>query len=322
MTALTMLALAAVSLTHAGSIERPDGPDGLSALARAGEKGYYAVSDREGALYPLSIDIDPKSGRPLGCRLSAPVRLEGVRDAEGCAWDTASETLWVSDESNASVREFDVRTGKALRSAPVPERQKRPRRNLSLEALALSEDGLSMWTANEETLPCDGERSSPKNSGTVRLTRFLRTDAAGEWKTAGEWAYATEPGAQAANPTGMNLCGVPSLLVLDNGRLLALEREISGFFFCWRLYLVDLKGADEISRVPSLAGAKFTPVSKKLLASGKERYSLLSENPRLANYEGMCFGPKLADGRRTVLMIADSGDGFSRPLIRSLVLGE
>ena len=36
----------------------------------------------------------------------------------------------------------------------------------------------------------------------------------------------------------------------------------------------------------------------------KTRLNLLARS--LANYEGMCLGPRLADGRRVVVMIADS----------------
>ena len=43
---------------------------------------------------------------------------------------------------------------------------------------------------------------------------------------------------------------------------------------------------------------------KQLLGQWKSRLNLLKRN--IANYEGMCFGPRIADGRRVVVMVADS----------------
>lgn len=309
-----------LALADAGTCDRPEKPAGLSGLAWTGENRYYAVSDREGAVYPLTIDIDRKTGALRDCAVGKPVRLAGAKDVEGCAWDPFSGTLWVSDEADSSVREFDVKTGRRLRRAPVPSVLKKPRWNLSLEALTLSGDGREMWTANEETLPCDGARASVTNAGLVRLTRFTRTAPSAAWRAAGQWVYATDRLSDRANPTKMNRCGVPALCVLPGGRLLVLEREMSGFVFHCRIYAVDRAKATDVSARASLTAGGFTPVAKTLLASGKERFSILAPNDRLANYEGMCLGSKLADGRRVLLLIADSGDGFSRPLIRAFAV--
>lgn len=311
---------AALTLSPAGICERPEDPAGLSGLTWAGKNRYYAVADREGAVYPLTIDIDRSTGVPRTCSVGAPVRLSGARDVEGCAWDPYARTLWVSDEAGASVREFDFQTGSARRAAPVPAILKKTRRNLSLEALTLSGDGLTLWTANEEPLTCDGARASVTNAGMVRLTRFTRRTPEAPWRAAGQWAYRTEKMSDRTNPTKLNRCGVPALTALPGGGLLVLEREMSGFVFHYRVFAVDRSAATEVSSIASLEKVGVTPVAKKRLIAGKERFSLLAPNERLANYEGMCLGPKLADGRRVLLLISDAGDRFSRPLIQSFVL--
>jgi hypothetical protein len=33
------------------------------------------------------------------------------------------------------------------------------------------------------------------------------------------------------------------------------------------------------------------------------------------NYEGICLGPRLPDGRLSVLLVSDAGDGVSPPMI-------
>lgn len=320
LTAAIRCAAAALTLSPAGVCERPEEPAGLSGLAWAGENRYYAVADREGAVYPLTISIDRSTGAPRECSVGTPVRLVGVRDAEDCAWDGFAGTLWVSDEAGGRVQEFDLRTGAALRAAPMPAVLKKTRWNLSLEALALSGDGLTLWTANEEPLLCDGARASVTNAGTVRLMRFTRRTPDALWRAAGQWAYRTEKMSERANPTKLNRCGVPALAALPDGGLLVLEREMSGFVFHYRIFAVDRTAATDVTSAASLEKGGFMPVAKTLLAAGKERFSLFAPNERLANYEGMCLGPKLADGRRVLLLISDAGDRFSRPLIRSFVL--
>ena len=310
----------ALTLEPLSVCERPEEPSGLSGIAWAGEDRFYVIDDRSASVYPMKLPVDRVTGALGECTLGTPVRLAGAKDVEGCAWDAFAQALWVSDESSTSVRRYDVRTGKILGSLAVPPVFKQHRLNLSLEALTLSEDGLTMWTANEETLACDGARASVTNAGVVRLARFLRKTTHGAWRAAGQWAYATQPLAEIANPTKLNRCGVSALCALSRGRLLVLEREMSGFSFRWRIYLVAYAQATDISGCLSLSGGGFTPVSKTLLASGKERFSLLSPNERLANFEGMCLGPKLADARRTLLLISDSGDRFSRPLIRAYAM--
>jgi hypothetical protein len=268
----------------------------------------------------MTIAVDRAGGRLLSCSFADPIPLPGLKDPEGCAWDAFSRTLWVSDEKTATVKEFRLAPVAALRTLPVPPVFKKARRNLSLEALTLSEDGRTLWFANEEPLACDGPRASVTNAGLVRLARYVRAAPERAWAVAGQWAYATERLNEAANPTRLNRCGISSLLALGEGRLLALEREMSGFFFHWRIYEIDFAAATPVATLPSLEKDALRPVGKKLLAAGKERYSLLRPNGKLANYEGLCLGPRLADGRRVLLMIADAGDRFSVPLLKSFVL--
>ena len=49
-------------------------------------------------------------------------------------------------------------------------------------------------------------------------------------------------------------------------------------------------------------------MEKQLVAEWKTTLSLFRST--LANYEGMCLGPKLNDGRQTLILIADSQNGM------------
>jgi len=97
--------------------------------------------------------------------------------------------------------------------------------------------------------------------------------------------------------------GVPALAALPDGRLLVLEREVfvpaggigdklGGAFTTVKIFVVKpVPGKDGVLR-------------KKLVKHF--RTSALSS---FANYEGMCLGPVLPDGRPTLLLIPDSQDG-------------
>jgi 3-phytase len=102
------------------------------------------------------------------------------------------------------------------------------------------------------------------------------------------------------------------VLALGPDRVLALER---GFvrtadrraFNVVRLFDVSLAGADDVSAIPSLAGARVRPLQKALVADLDETRSLLGpELGLLANFEALCSGPVLPDGSRTLLLVSDN----------------
>ncbi|MDO4496941.1 MAG: esterase-like activity of phytase family protein [Bacteroidales bacterium] len=120
---------------------------------------------------------------------------------------------------------------------------------------------------------------------------------------------------------GNGVHGVSSILALDNGQLIVMERE--GFCPRWRLgayvniklYLVNIS---EATPIPLDADIRRIPQDlicrKQLLAEFKTKFTLFRRN--LANYEGMCLGPELSDGTPTLLLIADSQKGQGNFLFR------
>ena len=291
----------------------------FSGIAWAGGHRYYAVENRENALYPLDVAVDADGA--LSCSVGTPVVLAGAVDPEGCAWDAAAGTVWVSmEDTDTPVREYDPATGEALRSAPVPQVQvKRRRANFGLEALAISGDGLALWTCNEEALDCDGDRATAACGTVVRVTRFTRADVRAEWRADGQWAYRADPlRSDTPTPVSAPRSGVAALCALPDDTLLALEREISGVSIRTRIYALDFSGADSIESKTALAGQTFAAVSKTLLWEDIGRWSF-SGSSHLANYEGLCLGPVAADGSASLFIVADGGNGGA-PRIRHLTL--
>ena len=99
-----------------------------------------------------------------------------------------------------------------------------------------------------------------------------------------------------------------ALTALDDGRLLVLEREFFvpeskvGAFVNNKIYEVLPDRSCAIPVNGTLRDKK--PLDKKLFAEWTTSIGLLDFS--LANYEGMCLGPRLADGSQVLVLVSDS----------------
>ena len=77
------------------------------------------------------------------------------------------------------------------------------------------------------------------------------------------------------------------------------------------MYRVSLIGATDVSPLESLKGhPEIVAVTKTLLTDLSEVEGLSRElAPTLDNFEGLAFGPRLPDGRASLLVVSD--DNFS-----------
>lgn len=216
-----------------------------------------------------------------------------ARDCEGIAFERATSTLYVSSE-NQEIRGYDLtgkETGKAFR-IPKDLGSKEIEPNRGFEALTYNDATGLFWTTTE----------SPLKKETF-LPRILRLQSfTGDGEPLERYFYQTGEPLRSSAGTSAYVHGVPALAALPDGRLIVLEREVyvpkgsfwdklTDSFTKIDLYLVD--------PVHDTAGI----LRKSLLCSF--RTSALD----LANFEGMCLGPALPDGARTLLLIADSQRG-------------
>ena len=74
-----------------------------------------------------------------------------------------------------------------------------------------------------------------------------------------------------------------------------------------RIYRVTPTAGDNMPATASIQGKK--PLEKQLVAEWDSAIGLLSFS--LANYEGMCLGPKLQDGRQVLVLISDSQNQYA-----------
>lgn len=306
---------------------------GLSGLAWDDVGGtLYAISDDKGdfgtpRIYRLAISFPPTGASPLEVAVEGWIALTGW-ERPGVSFDPEAVALapggggffvtsegWIARGLAPFVARFDDR-GRYLADLALPERFRigadhGPRQNKVFESLAVTPSGRYLFTATESSLVQDGPDATVGHGSVVRILRWDLEE--GRW--AGEVAYATDPiHAPALQPGGLATTGVTELLALDDDTLLALERSFAmGSGFAIRLYRVELAGARDVSAVTTrLSGLPARERARKTLL-----VDFSTAGIPLDNYEGLALGPRLPDGRRSLLVVSD--DNFS-PALQSTYL--
>lgn len=281
---------------------------GMSGITWAGGENYLAVMDNSNKVVRIRVRLND-DGSIASADFMGGVRLADSRDFEGIAYtDKGRNSVFLSEEGTPAVHEYSLATGARLRTFETPPVFTTRRANNGLESLTrhpLPEFYRGeLWTANEEALTVDGSPSTASAGTTVRLLHysFTRTTAT----PTEQYAYLTQP--LHGTPISGSKGGLSDMLMLDDGRLLTLERSLafslSGVFQS-RIYELDFTSATEISGFTSgLIGQTYTPVAKRLLWTGS-----------LTNLEGLALGPALANGRRVIIGIVDDGDTISTNMI-------
>lgn len=149
------------SFTELREIRKSEFPKYLSGITYAGDSLYYAVADREGKMYPLTIKLN-YSGAPTKPHFKESVTLEGARDLEAIAWDPLKKTVWAADEADASIREFDPASGRRLGNLDLPGVFRKFRPNLAFEALTISPDGLELGLQTKRRSRATARRQTAK----------------------------------------------------------------------------------------------------------------------------------------------------------------
>lgn len=327
---------------------------GLSGLAYDARRDvYYAISDDRGdfgspRFYTLKIDIGLNgiSGvRFLGVTLlDSDSDAPGIQPYDANQSDTedilllADDTLLVSSERDREgrpwIRHFaldgsllgELQLPDAFIPASAPDAQGRAvqnrgvRSNLGFEGLAFAPDEGALYTMNEEALAQDGPIASPTAGTLDRILRYSFPSAA-----------AATPGRQVTYRTDKIFASpIPSDQFADNGvsamlwirgllpqyDLLTMERSfVTGVGNDVNIYGIRLAGADEVSNLAALP-QPFTgrSVEKTLLVN------MAAVGVAADNLEGLALGPRLPDGRASLLVISD--DNFSDIQINQFLLFE
>lgn len=315
---------------------------GLSGVDYDAASGlYYLLSDDGSNISParfytarLALQAD-RLGEPVLTGVTAlrqadgstyPAALRGIQvaDPEAIRWRPASQTLLWTSEGHAltgaapALRESRS-DGTLVRELALPamfdfQLTRGPRINRALEGLALSPDGDQAWIAMEGALRQDGPLPTVQAPGGP--CRFTQLDLA-SGQVVRQIAYIPDAIPRAPVPPATQADnGVTEILMLDADRMLVLERAymaghdaVSGISL--RLYLIDLREGTDTLNLATLQPGAYQPVAKRLLADFSA-FTGAGPGPRLArldNTEGMCWGPRLPNGNRSLHFISD--DNFN-----------
>ena len=248
-----------------------------------------------------------------------------IPDPEAIRYRSETDTLlWTSEGDkklglDPVVREMKL-DGTLIRELPkLPMFQMQPgdagpRDNLTFEGMTLTPDGKAVWVSMEAARFEDGiDPTVDKPGGPARITLYH----ANSGNPIRQIAYLPDAiPHRPIPPNGEADNGIPEILMFDQFRMLVLERSYSqGIGTSLRVYLVDTREGSDVLNVPVLRDGNYTPVSKHLVINF-DRLNLM----KLDNTEGMTFGPRLANGNRTLVFVSD--DNFRKTQITQFLAFE
>ena len=246
----------------------------------------------------------PFPKRQLGGEVVDPEAIRLLPGRRGILW--TSEGDYPSGQS-PTLRESRL-DGSLVRNLEVPAMLQfarpgsGPRANLTFEGLALSPDARTAWVGMEAALHQDGpEPAVGRPGGPCRFTAF---DVA-SGRAVRQVAYLPDAIPQTPTLPGGADNGVSEILMIDANRMLVLERAyMAGIGNSLRIYEIDTREGSDTLAVPRLQEGGFRACGKRFVAD----FAQLGLS-RLDNTEGMCWGPRLPGGRRSLVVVSD--DNFS-----------
>jgi len=307
---------------------------------------YYIISDAPNApirFYTATLDFNETKFSSVN--ISSQVELLNKQgssfddkqvDPEAIRFDPISgNIIWTSegfanDQVDPFVREADVR-GKFIKEYTLPTIFKATtatetgiRNNGVFEGLSLSLDGKGYWVAMELPLKQDGEEpvfGSDTNSK-VRIAYIDRATG----KFGRQFTYDL---GQVKRDGGFTVNGLVEVLEYDTDKFLILERSFASgqddggndVF----IYGVDASNATDVSSLETLDNTVISS-SKKLLFDFNDIRTQLSSVPGgtakvVDNLEGITFGPNLANGNKSLVLVADNNfSAFGAQLNQFIVL--
>jgi hypothetical protein len=307
---------------------------GLSGLTSTGNPGeFFVVSDdrTDNRVYRMRISGEGASFHTQALNI-IPFDQGGDAprlDPEAIVVTPGGELLVASEGRGTAAARLPpaivqyTSAGRYVQQLAVPQRYlpqaageapRGTRANAGFESLTITPSGDRLFTATETALLQDGDPSTFESGTTARLLEFRRRGDT--FVPAREFAYPLDAVDPAPFTPGASVAGVVDLLALSDAELVSLERtfiEASGQgrgVNVIRLFRISLSGADDISAIDSLKGAgRVRPVGKTLLLDLSGLAGLPAALNTLDNFEGLAFGPPLADGSRSLLLVSD--DNFN-----------
>lgn len=319
---------------------------GLSGIVWS-ENTLYALSDDKGrAGEPRFFEFDLKIDKKAVILTPKAVHfITGLPDQDGKKAGMDPEGLvqipggdfLISSEGNndAKPREmpriFRVSSQGAWKSdLPIPEKylpettgqqKKGIQNNAAFEGLTSSAEGKFLFTSTESALTQDYVIGEEEQGDWIRIVKYEDKGQQG-YRPVAEYAYRVDSFKDTQQGKEV-FRGVSEILSLSETKLIVLERGVRLFSKnVWAqtvaLYLVDLSKGSDVTSLAKLSDGKFTGVEKVKLIDFETDLSKERGTKVIQNFEALTWGPKLADGRRSLLVMGDNN--FSKNEITELIV--
>ena len=273
-----------------------------SGITWLGGNRYAVVNDKSATagFYLMNIETDATTGDIKKVQADTFMTShQPNRDEEGICYVPQSNTVFVSGEADGQIIEYNLNGQLTGRRLTIPNMFRFAYRNGSFEALTYNATTHRFWTTSENTLKVDGQEPSIKR----KIPNLLRFQSFDDNLQPREQYWYLSDSSAVEGEEGKSVLGVSGLAALDDGQIIVLEREIRqtpkyiGSYVHVKLYVVN----------PSMQRANDL-LQKQLIAEFRTKINITDRS--FANYEGICVGPKLQDGRLLLLLVADSQNQY------------
>lgn len=287
---------------------------------------YSGITWLGGSKYAIANDKSPTAGFHLMTIITDSITGELLsvredtfltsgmpnRDEEGICYVPHTQTVFVCGEEDQEILEYNLQGQLTGRKLNIPEIFKTAYSNSGFEALTYQANTHRFWTTSENTLKADGKKPTIQR----KIKNRLRLQSFGDDLQPKEQYWYESDSTLTRKHKGRSILGVSGMAALEDGRIIVLERELYipkkqiGSYSQIKLYLVDpsQQQPGEVLR-------------KTLLTEFRTKMNLKRRD--FANYEGVCVGPRLADGRHLLILVSDSQNqykGLLKDWFRTIVL--
>ncbi|PQJ73544.1 esterase-like activity of phytase family protein [Polaribacter butkevichii] len=216
---------------------------------------------------------------------------------EGSIHNDKSPTIFTTDLNGNFLEAYEL--PKSLSNNKVIKH------NAVFEGSSKSLDGKGFWVAMEAPLKTDGEEPTfTKTSSPVRITYFDKKSKKATKQFAYQLEHITKP-----SKGNINLNGVTSLLEYKENHFFIIERTYqSGYGAHGNIVRIFDAVLDEqttnVLNIDALKETTFIPLKKRLLLNFEDVKDQLTDGI-IDNIEGLTFGPKLANGNQSLILVSD-----------------
>jgi hypothetical protein len=311
---------------------------GLSGIDYVNENYFFVVDDAKNPRV-LSAKINIIQNKIQAINFNNVILLKDSASNFYKNNELDLESIFVDEKTNEInlVSEGSVRTNKLpsvfkinkkgafLGQFSLPEnlsKIKNIKHNAAFEASSKSIDKKGFWVAFETPLKTDGEEPTfTKTSSPIRITYFDKKSK----KATKQFAYQLEHITKPAKGN-INLNGVTAVLEYKENHFFIIERTYQNGYGSHgnivRVFDVFLdESATNVLDIQSLKKTDFIPLKKRLVFNFEDIRDQLTEGI-IDNIEGITFGPKLANGNQSLILVSDDNFQFYGKQLNQFVLLE